>query len=251
MADDSISVQVEGEKASGPDRRSVEDINREADEWAAKTEQYRRETAHYRQQSAQAIRDNLAMNTSLLESAKEKAEGDLREGLDYGDANKVIEAQRALSQIEARQRQNEYALHQANSRPVDPVEAYAHGRHERSAAWIRSHPEYVTDPRKNHKLLAADQDARAEGHAPNTDGYFAHIERFVGLRGATEGDSVQSPRARRQAERQAPGKVTIKLSREDAQRYKDTAESLGLTFNEYMRRKYIMDNSAEWSNRLD
>jgi hypothetical protein len=250
MADD-IHVSIEGEPTSGRAQKTVAEINAEADAWAAKTAQYKRETAYYRQQSAQAVRENLETTAHLLNTERQSAEAELREAVEYADSDKIIGAQRTLNNIEARHRQNEYALHQANSRPADPVEAYAHGRDPRAAAWLRRNPQFVTDQRLNFKLQAADADARAEGHAPNTDGYFAHVEKFVELRGASDGDSVQSPRARQQAQRSSPNKVTIRMTAEEKTRLQETAESLGIPFNEYLRRKYVMDNSPEWNWRQE
>jgi hypothetical protein len=251
MSADGIRIEVEGEQAGGRDRRTAEQINAEADEWAAKAAQYRRETAYWRQQSAQSVRDNLEMTSSRLASEQEAAEGQLREGLDYGDANKVIEAQRALSNIEARQRQNAYALHQANTRPpppVDPVERYVQGRSERAASWLRSHSEYVTNPQKNLKLSAAHSDALAEGHAPDSDAYMRHIERFVGVK---NGDDAMSPGARQQMERSSSNKVTLHLSKEDHARLRETAESLNLPFNVYLKRYVEARTNPQWADRLD
>jgi hypothetical protein len=47
MADDTISVQIEGEKAGGRDQRTIAEINAEADMWRQKTAEYKRETAYY------------------------------------------------------------------------------------------------------------------------------------------------------------------------------------------------------------
>jgi hypothetical protein len=64
------------------------------------------------------------------------------------------------------------------ARPSDPVEAYAAGRTEPTANWVRAHREWVIDPQKSQKLTAAHHDAVAEGHEPDSDGYFSHVERF-------------------------------------------------------------------------
>jgi hypothetical protein len=116
-----------------------------------KAAESRRETAYWKAQTAQTVRGNLETTASMLETERQAVEAQLREAIEYADTDKLIQAQRQLTNIEARQRQNDYALHQANSRPSDPVEAYAQGRHERAASWIRRHPQFVTDPRLNHK----------------------------------------------------------------------------------------------------
>jgi hypothetical protein len=112
---------------------------------------------------------------------------------------------------------------------------------------LRANPDYVTDPRKNAKLNAAHHDAVAEGHAPSSDGYLAHIERFVGLPGGSNENCGHSDNS---SPRQAPPR-TIKMSREQYERAKETAESLNLSLPEYLRRKHIMDNSPEWNWRQE
>lgn len=60
--------------------------------------------------------------------------------------------------------------------PVDPVEDFASRLSRRSADWVRSHPEFVTDPRMNAKMVAAHNLAVADGIVPDTDDYFDAIE---------------------------------------------------------------------------
>ena len=40
-------------------------------------------------------------------------------------------------------------------RPLDPVEAFATQLSPRSAAWVRAHPEYATNPKLTQKMIAA------------------------------------------------------------------------------------------------
>jgi uncharacterized small protein (DUF1192 family) len=60
--------------------------------------------------------------------------------------------------------------------PADPVEAFAAQLSRRSADWVRRHPEFVTDPRQNAKMIAAHNLAVADGIPTDTDEYFAAIE---------------------------------------------------------------------------
>lgn len=64
----------------------------------------------------------------------------------------------------------------------DPFDDYLTKFTAPTADWMRSHKEWVTDPRKSLKLEAADRDARAEGLAPDSAEYFEHVETFIGLR---------------------------------------------------------------------
>lgn len=53
---------------------------------------------------------------------------------------------------------------------------------EASKAWIRQHPEFLSDQKFYNKVMAANYDAVAEGHAIDSAEYFDFIERRVGLK---------------------------------------------------------------------
>lgn len=50
--------------------------------------------------------------------------------------------------------------------------------------WVKDHKDYFTSESKWHKITAAHSDALAEGYAVDTPEYFAHVEKFVGLKKA-------------------------------------------------------------------
>jgi hypothetical protein len=256
MVDESVTVQIEGQdvpRSRGSAQRSIEEINAEAAEYERQAAEYNRQTAYWKAQSAQATRDNASMVKEAWGTEKQRHEEALQQAIEYGDAQKQIEAQRALREAETQFEHAQAYEHQLNTRPVssgDPVEDFCRGRSQRDATWIRSHPEYITDPRKFAKLQAGHNDALAEGHNPNSNEYLAHIERFIGVRGATDGDDVASPRARQQSPRSTSGKVTLRLSREDDARLRETAESLGMDYQTYLKRYVSMKNDPNWQ-RLD
>ena len=63
--------------------------------------------------------------------------------------------------------------------PADPVEAFASQLSRRSADWVRQHPEFVTDPRMNAKMIAAHNLAVADGIPADSDEYFEAIEQTL------------------------------------------------------------------------
>lgn len=62
---------------------------------------------------------------------------------------------------------------------ADPVEQVAQSLSAKSAAWIRSHPECVTDPKLNARMMAAHSLAIADDIALDSDEYFQRIEEGV------------------------------------------------------------------------
>lgn len=70
------------------------------------------------------------------------------------------------------------------SRPADPVEALAQQLTPRSADWVRKHPQFATDQRLFQKMIAAHNLAVADGHAADSDEYFAAVEETLKLRQA-------------------------------------------------------------------
>jgi HlyD family secretion protein len=65
----------------------------------------------------------------------------------------------------------------------ESIEGFINSRTEPTAKWLRQHREWITDPRKNAKLMAAHFDAIAQGIAVDTPEYFEHVETYLGLRG--------------------------------------------------------------------
>jgi hypothetical protein len=50
--------------------------------------------------------------------------------------------------------------------------------------WLRAHPEYLSDPRKNAKIQSLHWDVLDEGHQPFSDSYYIALEQHLGLRDA-------------------------------------------------------------------
>src|ERR1700676_1093464 len=89
-----------------------------------------------------------------------------------------------LAQLEAGKNALEKAPKPTPRASVDPVEAYVADvapQWPKSAQWLRAHPDFVTDKNKNQQMVAAHQLALARGHAVESDGYFASIEKTLDL----------------------------------------------------------------------
>lgn len=133
-------------------------------------------------------------------------------------------------------------------RPSDPVEAFAGLLSPRSADWVRRHPQFVTDPRLNQKMIAAHNMAVADGHAADTDEYFATVESLLGVRKeAPAVDNAMSEAAQPAARRSAPppaapvsretrGGNVVRLTAEE----REMAEMMKMTPEEYARNKVAL-----------
>ena len=95
--------------------------------------------------------------------------------------------------------------------PRDPVEAFASQLSPRSAAWIRSHPQCVTDPRLQQRMLAAHNLAMTENLAADTDDYFARVEGIMGF-GEDTGESAMSEAAKPTQRRASPPAAPVSRS---------------------------------------
>lgn len=126
-----------------------------------------------------------------LTTASDALEAKYAEAAAAGDWGAAAKVQREmagnaakLAQLEAGKNALEKAPKPVPRAPADPVEAYVAEvapQWPRSAQWLRSHPDFVTDKNKNQQMLAAHQLALARGHAVESDAYFASIEKTLDL----------------------------------------------------------------------
>lgn len=170
-----------------------------------------RQDATKARQEAQTARTEVVESqydtiTSGLDAAKTEADAaqtEYQSAMEAGDFAKAAKAQRRMSSAEAKivrldeakadvearkaQPQDDTARRvETPAQPTDQVEAYIANRTEPTANWLRSHREYITDPKKNARLTAAHYAAVAEDIAPDSPEYFERVETYIGLRKAPE-----------------------------------------------------------------
>jgi hypothetical protein len=138
--------------------------------------------------------------------------------------------------------------------PTDAVERFAANLTPKSAAWVRAHPDYARDPKKNRKMIAAHEIAMADGYAAESDEYFASIEQTLGLRNVAPEPADDDPplsEASRPTSRRSPpaappsrsgtgrggsSATSVTLSREEA----EIAKLNGMTLEEYAKNKLAL-----------
>lgn len=135
----------------------------------------------------------------------------------------------------------------------DPVEAFLENIQitPRSANWLRSHRDYVTDPKLNRKMIRAHEDLMDENYVPDSDSYFEAMEARLGVLQAPAREERQEsamsdaaePARRREAPPAAPvsrggtgnGSAPTSMRLTPAER--EMAEMSGMTNEEWAKNK--------------
>jgi prepilin-type processing-associated H-X9-DG protein len=144
---------------------------------------------------------NLQLITGAIDKIKRESDylkSHFREAMAAGDYDAAAQVQETMSLNAAKllQLQNgkssleERLANPQPQQPVnnDPVERVASTLSPRSAAWIRSHPQCITDQRMYQKMVGAHNIAMADGHVVDSDSYFDAIEGQLGFRKAQQQD---------------------------------------------------------------
>lgn len=144
---------------------------------------------------------------------------------------------------------------------ADPVEQVASQLSPRSANWIRSHPQCITDKRLYQKMVGAHNIAVADGYSPDTDEYFEFIEGQMGFRKAAKHASAEdvddpmsaasAPARPRNAPPPAPSsraasgtsgsKNVVRLSSEE----REMAKMMGMSPEEYGKNKLALKREGK------
>ena len=130
-------------------------------------------------------------------------------------------------------------------RSSDPIEAFASQLSSRSAEWVRRHPQFVTDPRLNQKMIAAHNMAMADGHVADSNEYFATVENLLQVStGEAMSEAAQSTGRRSTAtpppaapvSRDTRGGNIVRLTSEE----REMAEMMKMTPEEYAKNKVAL-----------
>jgi hypothetical protein len=167
-----------------------------------------------------AVIDNefVAIDASIT-AAKAEADAATRDysaAAEAGDWAKQADAQRRIARAEARLVQMETTKSEVElrkgapsesrsvSQPVhsDPFESHLTKFTPPTADWMRKHRDWVVDPKKNAALVGAHSIAVNNGHVPDTDDYFAAVEKTLGI--GEDKTPVRTQPTRRSAPMVAP-----------------------------------------------
>jgi len=154
-------------------------------------------TGEVAQTNVQIVESAISVQTQIKEQAREA----YRQARAAGDVDAELEATEAMQDATTKLNQLELGLKAMKEAPPpsretpatrtgDPVEDLARSMeiegHQRSADWIRKHPEFARDQKKYAAMIGAHNVAvNGRGLTPNTDEYFADVEKTLGIEAAT------------------------------------------------------------------
>lgn len=248
-------------------------LARNRQEMAARIAQADQAVANARQEADQAKRESVVAKASTVETVMDGLEKE-KKGLireyrlanESGDHEKVAEINFRISEIAARlvdAERGKVALEEQARTPVrrveqqqqlDPAEALARTLSPKSAEWVRAHPEFARDNRKLQLMVRADEDARYEGHDPDSDNYFAFVNERLGVNKRQQEDDGGRQRSREDGRAPIaapvgrdvgaqtagrPGPRTVRLTASE----QDTAKALDMSLQDYA--KYKLELIAE------
>lgn len=251
-----LKKQIEALKRSEAEQRQLREqaeqerqqARQEAMARAAEIERFKGEINESR---ATVFDTGIAKETEAVEAAKR----DLGAAHSSGDSEALITAYERLAEAKARletlkngKAAIEAEIKEAKSRtetkqtqPQDPLDKL--NLPDIAKRWLRAHPEYLTDNRKNAKIQALHFDIIDEGHAPYSEAYFNSMETHLGMRKPpekkedNENEEERSSIVSAPVIREAPGSGgqrgsgVIKLT--PAQR--EAAKMAGITETEYAK----------------
>jgi len=143
--------------------------------------------------------DTVKSGIQAAEAEASAAEQAYIAAVEAGDAAAMARSQRAIAKAEANIARLAEAKEdledeaksrkdrppQTNQRATQPqqtgsaIDRFVEGLSPKSAAWVRSHPEVVTDRKLNARMLAAHNLALAEDVAVESDEYFRRVEEAI------------------------------------------------------------------------
>jgi hypothetical protein len=159
---------------------------------AAETEATRARTAE-----AQSTRSTIDSGIAAAKAEQQAATEAFESAFEAGDKKALSAAQLRISNAAADLAMLQQAKAELPEQPVkrvntqqpqpapqnDPIEQWVQSTTPRTQSWLRSHMDIVRDPKKSAKMTAGHHDALSEGLVPDTDAYFDHVEKYLGLTG--------------------------------------------------------------------
>lgn len=250
--------------------------NRRAAEAEERARTRESELTTAKERVAQSDYDRVNGYLAAAKAKEDSIKRAIRSASEMGEHDKLADLQAELATVAARKLQYEdakidlehkqsRAKEERDTRPVrtetqqphDEFEARISGLSTKSQTWLRQHPECVTNPRMNAKLMSAHWEALGDGIVADSREYFERLEERMGFVESDDEDGdveVETPRSESRRGvpaapvsrdtrmgQVAPGKY--RLTREEA----DMAEAMGMTPAQYAKNKVEMMKKGLWN----
>lgn len=261
-------VAAEAESAKDEVTETLDELRKRLEsERAARLDAERRaqEAASVAAQARNEAEDtNLHLVTNAIGTLKQNAailKDHYKSAMEAGDYDRVAEIQQEMANNSHKLSELERGKAAMESKPrvevprtpqiTDPVEALASQLSPRSAQWVRSHPEYATNPVLREKMIAAHRLAVADSMAPDTDDYFDYVEGVLRIKKSepvrNQDDDATSAAAKPVQRRSSPPAAPVSRSgtgdgsRPNVVRLtseeREMAQMMGMTDKQYAENK--------------
>lgn len=210
--------EIEDLRRQLEDARRQEREAREAAQAAQRQAQERgAEATRFRTEAEQAHYAGLERAIEGVDARLAQLKGDLAAAYQGSDFNQIAELQVEIGKVAARKTTLEDGREAMKARlsapqptqyqaAADPVDSVARTLTPRSAAWVRAHPEAVTNPGSFRKLQAVAQYAtNVRGIEPDSDAFFEHVEQEMGYRQAPAATSSAAQPQKQPSYSRRPG----------------------------------------------
>ena len=274
-----IDVEVEEpeqEQAEAPEvvkpEDGVEELKKQLEAERARRQELERFAREASERERIALSDKDESDIQLVSNAiqtlnrdSEILKANYAAALKSGDFTRAAEINDEMTETKAQLQQLQNGLEAMKAKPkpqampprsADPVEAFAAQLTPRSADWVRSHPEFVRDPRLNRKMIAAHEIAVADGHVPDSDSYFSAIEQTlnVGRKPAAAVEEDASASAAKVVSRRDAAPAAAPVSRGSSNRSnvvrlsaaeREMAEMMGMKPEDYAKNKMALQKEGK------
>lgn len=203
-------------KSEETQRQRAEQAIRDREEAIRRSHEREAEITKFQREAVDSQFDAVSSAIAAASAEAEKAQQDIENAAAIGDSKAQADAYRRLAraeanlarledgktELEAKRKAEPVAPQLQQQAPQDPLANSP--LPETAKTWLRAHPDYLTDARKNSKIQALHWDVVDEGHAPFSTAYFESLEQHLGLRQAPQSAGQQPNQQQRTSIVSAP-----------------------------------------------
>ena len=190
-------------KSEETQRNRADQAVREREEAIRRAQEREAQVTQFQREAVDSQFDAVSSAIAAASAEAEKAQQDIENAASIGDSKAQAEAYRRLARAESNLTRLEDGKTELEAkRKAEPTVTQSQPQQsqdplanstlpEMAKSWLRSHPDYLSDARKNSKIQALHWDVVDEGHAPFSQAYFESLEEHLGLRQQAQSNDYQ------------------------------------------------------------